>query len=216
MIELKNISKKYEEKIELFRDFDISFEANKITALTGRSGTGKTTLLRIIAGLDSYDSGSISGVENKKISFIFQEKRILPWLNVYKNIEFVLKNTYKSKTQQKSIIEKVLSQVNLLDKQYHMPSQLSGGMLQRLSIARCFAYPSDIILMDEPFRELDISVIFVYHDVEKLVKIAHKIYAIDCCPVKIIHENEINMELSERNLSHKTLADIAVMLKELM
>ncbi len=150
-IKLENINKSFGSKI-IFDNLNIELEENKITAIMGPSGVGKTTLANIIAGLTPY-KGKVSGVEN--VSYIFQDSRLLPNLTVYENLEYVLKRVDKDKASRKKIIEEMLVKMNLLEYKNYYPDELSGGMAQRVSIARAFIYPCNILIMDEPFKELD-------------------------------------------------------------
>ena len=192
-IVIENLYKKYD-NLSIFENFSLTIRNNKIFCLFGPSGCGKTTLLNMIAGLENYDGGNIKGIENKKISYIFQETRLLPWASVYENISFVLKSTC-SKDETEKLVNKYLKLVSLKEYKDYYPNQLSGGMEQRVSIARCFAYKSDIILMDEPFKGLDLklkenlmkdfrelwkenkpTVIFVTHDKEEAKYLADEVF----------------------------------------
>ena len=116
----------------------------------GPSGCGKTTLLRLLAGLDLPDTGDLTS-DHTKIAMSFQEPRLLPWLNCEDNIKLVLSQTpYAEK-----IAQKWLHAFELSDAAKQLPSELSGGMQQRLSLARALAYGGDLFLLDEPFSALD-------------------------------------------------------------
>lgn len=201
-IEVKDISKKYG-SLEVLNNFNIKLEEKKISAILGPSGCGKTTLLNMISGLEKYDVGNITGIENKRFSYIFQEDRLLPWSTVEENIHFVLKRDY---TDQEviEITDKYLKMVGLEEYRHYYPKQLSGGMKQRVAIARAFAYPSDILLMDEPFKGLDMdlktnlsgafislwkkdkrTVVFVTHDKDEAIKLADYVFILDGKPLVI-------------------------------
>lgn len=153
MIEVNHIYKKFGKEY-IFEDFSISFADKQVTSIIGPSGCGKTTLLRMIAGLESFEKGMISGVEQGNISFVFQEDRLLPWLNVFQNIELVLKSKFNQE-ESKWKIQEVLAQLDLSEASEMMPNELSGGMQRRVAIGRALAYDSDIILLDEPFKGMD-------------------------------------------------------------
>ena len=153
-IKLVNVSKFYtvdKESIKVIDKIDLSIPENKITVILGRSGCGKTTLLRLVAGLENFEQGEIIGVESKRKAYVFQEDRLMPWLDVKSNITFGIHKNEIDNSRINEIIETVG-----LEKFYNAyPSQLSGGMKQRVSIARAFAYNPDFIMMDEPFSALD-------------------------------------------------------------
>ena len=140
--------------IAIFKDFNIKIPASKVSVILGPSGCGKSTLLNIIHGILTPDSGVIEKENCSAISYLFQEPRLLPWKTVSQNIELILKNQYEHK-QRQQITRHYLEIIGLKDFSDYYPSELSGGMRQRVSIARAFAYPAEIILMDEPFQALD-------------------------------------------------------------
>ena len=184
-IEIKDVSLRYGET-SVYKHFSLTIETGKITCLLGASGCGKTTLLNMLAGLVPYE-GKIGNVP-PRISYIFQEERLLPNLTVRQNIAFVLgKNADRDK------ISALLEKVELSGKENAYPSELSGGQAQRVSIARAFAYPSALILMDEPFSSLDTALkirlmdvfcrlweeekrtaVFVAHDAEEAYMLSHR------------------------------------------
>ena len=192
---LKDISKKYGD-LSVLNSINMEIKCNCITTIMGPSGCGKTTLLRIIAGLVKYDDGELVNLKDRKISYLFQEPRLLPWKTVYGNIEFVLQGLQMS--DRESIIKKYLELVGLWEFRGYYPKELSGGMKQRVSMARAFAYQSDILLMDEPFKSLDHemkinlinsfktlwkankpTVIFVTHDEEARDILGGELYNLD-------------------------------------
>ena len=191
-IEINNIKKIYSD-LEVFRDFSLSLPERKISCILGPSGCGKTTLLNMIGGITTQDKGTIDFSNQQIISYIFQEPRLLPWKTVRENIEFVVKDLY-DKDPLKNI-DQYIKMVGLDAFKDYYPSALSGGMKQRVSIARAFIYPSDIILMDEPLKTLDPrlklnlmkiflriwqydkrTVVFVTHDVDEALILGEKIF----------------------------------------
>lgn len=189
-MEMKNIlfdrvGKRYGDT-DVYEDFSLEVEAGKITCLLGPSGCGKTTLLNMLAGLVSHE-GKIENIP-RRISYIFQEERLLPNLTVRQNIRYVL-----GRHADNGVIDAVLEKVELTEKAEAYPSELSGGQAQRVSIARAFVYPSELILMDEPFSSLDTALkirlmdvfcrlwkeerrtaVFVTHDAEEAYMLAHR------------------------------------------
>lgn len=220
MIQLENIQKKYQDQVILDR-LQMTFEDHTITAILGPSGCGKTTLLKIAAGLITADTGVISGMEDKVPGFLFQEPRLLPWTNAVKNLEFVLPQTM-DKQDKSRLCNEMLDAVGLAGYQNHYPSQLSGGMSQRLSIARAFIIQSDILFMDEPFQSLDIkrreqvfglfrelwlkhrpTVLMVTHDVQEALLLSDKMYILSDKPTRILKEIHNPMPFEERSVQNE-------------
>ncbi|MBK5201690.1 MAG: ABC transporter ATP-binding protein, partial [Spirochaetaceae bacterium] len=143
----------------IFDHFNVEIPTNKICTIVGGSGCGKSTLLKLIASLLEHDSGHIifEKGESGSMSYLFQEPRLLENENVYSNVELVLRNSILDKKERKNRVFYYLDRVGLLDERTKFPFQLSGGMKQRVAIARAFAYPSNLILMDEPMQGLDIK-----------------------------------------------------------
>ena len=187
-LDVKHIDKAWGELV-IYRDFSVSFPQNQISSIVGPSGCGKTTLLNMMAGTIRPDQGSLDEFSNKSVSVIFQEPRLLPWKTVQENLIFVLREHFSMHRCQ-AIADEYLDMVGLSDFARYYPAQLSGGMKQRVSMARAFAYPSEIILMDEPFRALDVklkenlersfvrlwetdkrTVIFVTHDIDEALQL---------------------------------------------
>lgn len=223
-IKLQNITKKYG-NLTVLNDFNAEFEQNKITCLLGRSGSGKTTILNIISGITDY-IGDISGKEGG-ISYIFQKERLLDNLTVYQNLEYVLKAAVDDSIERKLKIDEILKTVELYDKRESYPYSLSGGMQQRVSMARAFVYPTKLLLMDEPFRSLDIAlkkrlieaflqlwknykrtVIFVTHDIDEALLLSDKIGILGGSPAVITDTFNISASQFDRKLTDKNMSDI--------
>jgi NitT/TauT family transport system ATP-binding protein len=152
-ISVKNLNKAYGNE-EIFKNFNLDLYDDKVNCIIGKSGCGKSTFLNIIAGLMEIQSGEIQGVSLKDISYIFQEDRLIEWLTVKENLELALKKYYESSIIEGKI-EQLLNLVGIYDIKDKYPNSLSGGMKQRVNIARAFGKPSKVILMDEPFKSLD-------------------------------------------------------------
>jgi NitT/TauT family transport system ATP-binding protein len=152
-ISIRNLNKSYENE-EIFKNFKLDLYDEKVNCIIGNSGCGKSTLLNIIAGLTEIQNGEISGVSLSDISYVFQEDRLIEWLTVKENLELALKKYFDNSILDGKVDE-VLKLVGIYDIKNKYPSALSGGMKQRVNIARAFGKPSKLILMDEPFKSLD-------------------------------------------------------------
>ncbi len=148
MIEIKNLSLAYGSE-RVIEDFSLRLEKGEKIVLMGPSGCGKSSLLSAIAGLIAPEKGSI--MTEGRISFVFQEPRLLPWLSALENINAVLADNSASLGE----AEKWLETVGLGSDGDKFPPELSGGMQQRVSIARALAYNGDILLLDEPSKGMD-------------------------------------------------------------
>ena len=210
-LELKHINKQYDGNI-VFKDFDISFPESMISCILGPSGCGKTTLLNMMGGVAAADGGDFGSLRGKRFSYIFQAPRLLPWKTVEENIDFVIdRNLAPAERKQK--VDYLLQMVELSDYAKHYPSQLSGGMAQRVSIARAFAIDSDVILMDEPFSGLDITlkknimerfveiwkrdkrtVVYVTHDIDEALLLSDEIIVFSKAPVKIVAQTQVDKD----------------------
>lgn len=217
-IDLIDVYKSYrlgESVVDVLLGIDLNIPEGRITVILGKSGCGKTTLLRLIGGLENFDRGKISNPNSKKSAFVFQEPRLMPWLNVRKNIAFGLKDLNSK------IINELVNMVGLNGFENAYPNQLSGGMQQRTSIARALAYEPSFIMMDEPFAALDYftreqmqkelikiqnktncGMLFVTHSIDEALLIAHKIIIIDNGKVSFtynLEEDNINRNLLDEN-----------------
>ena len=220
---VKNLTCSYEQKT-IFDNFDVTFEQGKINVILGGSGVGKTTLLNAIAGIKSYE-GQIEGCEGG-VSYIFQKDRLIPSISVYKNLDLILKGVVKDKTERKRMIEQTAVDLEIFDVLKSLPSEISGGQAQRVSMARAFLYPSDVMLLDEPFKALDTAlktrlikqfaalqekknktVVFVTHAIDECLLLADDYFVFDDAPVKIVLQGKINSKKSERKLTDKALEE---------
>lgn len=150
MVEIKDLTKKYD-GITVLDRISLSFADNTKTVIMGGSGRGKTTLLRLIAGLEKSDGGSVT--LDGRVAYMFQEPRLLPWKSAIDNVKAFLPR------EKQQLADKYLLAVGLSDSAKKHPSELSGGMAQRVSFARFLAYAeatdAKILLLDEPFSALD-------------------------------------------------------------
>ena len=198
-IECKNLSKEFRSQNGSIKPVDglsLNLKAGEIHAVIGESGCGKTTLLRLIAGLETPDCGSMSFSPQGQvptISIVFQEPRLFPWFTVEKNV--ALSGRHLSADEQNEKVRRVLELVGLSKCRELLPSQLSGGMAQRVGLARALCPEPDILLLDEAFSALDaltrskiypefiriherqpVTTVLVTHDVTEAVLLSRNIY----------------------------------------
>lgn len=206
-VELKNINKSYG-NFKASDNVSFGIEKGKLVGLLGSSGSGKTTILRMIAGLETADSGEIyidgKLVNNipagqRGIGFVFQNYALFRYMTVYDNIAFGLEIQKKSKSEIKKRVMELIELVGLKGLEKRYPSQLSGGQRQRVAFARALAPNPQLLLLDEPFSALDAKVrleirswlrnmidnlgitsIFVTHDQDEAIEVAHEIIITNC------------------------------------
>ncbi|WP_367768902.1 ABC transporter ATP-binding protein [Flavobacterium sp. WC2421] len=165
-LELKNVCKSYGEgknKTEVLSNINLKIEEGEFVAIVGFTGSGKTTLVNLIAGLIEPDSGEIlfkgkpiQGTSHER-GIIFQNYSLLPWLTVYYNIEMAVKSVFKDWTKKEieDHVNNFIEKVHLSHASHKKPKELSGGMRQRVAVARTLAMKPELILMDEPLGALD-------------------------------------------------------------
>ncbi len=147
LLEIKNLNKRFENNF-VIKDLNFSISKGELVSIMGPSGIGKTTFLNILLGLDKKFEGEfISNTE--KVAAVFQEDRLLPWLNIYENLKLINPEISDRK------IKEILDLMKLTDYASFPPPKLSGGMKQRVSIARALCYDADLIVMDEPLKSTD-------------------------------------------------------------
>ncbi len=159
-VSVRNISKNYGD-VEALRDMSLEFPKGQLTSLLGPSGCGKTTLLKIIAGLLEPTSGEVA-VNGKVVAepgsdraFVFQDFALLPWATVLRNVSFGLEMRGVATSERNDIAEKYIKDVGLAGFEQSYPHELSGGMRQRVGLARALSVNADVLLMDEPFSAVD-------------------------------------------------------------
>lgn len=195
-------------QMQVFRDLSMDIQKGKITAVLGPSGCGKSTLLNILAGFESYESGTIP--KQKSTGVVFQNPALFPWLTVEQNVAYGLKRKRICKKDRKDQIVKYLKLVQLEEYAAYYPSELSGGMQQRVALARTLILHPEVLLMDEPFsaldpklriqmqqltlelwQELEQTILIVTHDVEEALILADTIYVMGECPEGIRKKIEV-------------------------
>jgi len=153
-IRLSDIKKKFN-GISVFESFHLTLNSNYITCIKGSSGKGKTTLLRLLAGLEKPDAGMIIREDNASIAYSFQDVRLLPWFTVTENIAYALNSKYLPKQEISNLVAYLLEKVELTNHAHKYPHELSGGQQQRVGLARALVLKSDVLLLDEPLTGLD-------------------------------------------------------------
>ncbi len=159
-VSTRNISKNYGD-VEALRDLSLEFPRGQLTSLLGPSGCGKTTLLKIIAGLLEPTSGEVE-VNGQTVTgpgpdraFVFQDFALLPWASVIRNVAFGLEMRGIGKSEREDIASKYIKNVGLGGFEHSYPHELSGGMRQRVGLARALSVDAEVLLMDEPFSAVD-------------------------------------------------------------
>jgi len=217
LLDFSSVSLKYNDQY-IIQDINLNVEAGEIVALIGKSGSGKSTILKLISKLLEPSEGEIKyydKLKKEKISMVFQNFALLPWLNISENIEVVLEAQNIPEQEIKERIKNIIGLVGLDGYQAAYPRELSGGMKQRVGIARALAAKPQIMLMDEPFSALDVltantlkndlmdlwigqkvdleSIILVTHNIEEAVMLADKIVILSSKPGRIVLETGVNL-----------------------
>jgi len=213
----------YPGPVQALKDIDLDFPAGELTSLLGPSGCGKTTLLKIIAGLLTPAAGIVT-VNGKKVegpgperAFVFQDFALLPWATVIRNVAFGLELRGVPVSEREAVAEKYIGEVGLRGFERKYPHELSGGMRQRVGLARALSVKADVLLMDEPFSAVDeqtrrkfqedllqlVAVekrtfLFVTHSIEEAVYLSDRIVLLSPRPGKVWKIIEPDMS---RNLS---------------
>lgn len=219
IIEVRNIAKTYDSGVEALRDITLALPRGELSTFLGPSGCGKTTLLKIIAGLISPSDGEV-WVKGNKVSgpgperaFVFQDFALLPWASVLRNVAFGLELRGVPKDKREEIARKYITEVGLSSFESRYPHQLSGGMKQRVGLARALAIDADIVLMDEPFSSVDEqtrrkfqeelldllkinqkTVIFVTHSIEEAAYLSDQIVLLSQRPGSVSRIIRPNIE----------------------
>ncbi len=215
LIEIKNLQKNFN-KESIFKNLSLEIEKGEFVSILGSSGSGKSTLLRLIAGLEEKTSGDLLKPADLRLSFIFQEPCLLPWLTLEENIALPLKLKKKNQSE----VDQVIKLVNLTNYKSFFPHQLSGGMKMRASLARALVTNPEILLMDEPFAALDdatrfhlqdelrqiwskkgLTIIFVTHSISESVYLSSRVLFLD----KLFGQLSVDLEIELGGLREQSL-----------
>lgn len=201
-LEISRLCKRYiinKRPVTAIKDVDLRIASGKFVTVVGKSGCGKTTLLRLICGLEAADSGKVriaagnGSAPHEHISIVFQEPRLMPWLTVRQNMAFALRKE-RDRSRAKRTVDGFLRMLGLTVFADAYPCQISGGMAQRTALGRTLCFNPEVILMDEPFGALDAfsrrrlqqelvaiflsqkkTIVFVTHDVDEAVLLGQRI-----------------------------------------
>lgn len=231
-LEMRELSKRFE--VPVLEQLNLSVRPGEFLCLLGPNGCGKTTLLRILAGLEQPDEGTVlidgtevdlSAPHGRSIGVVFQEPRLLPWQSIERNIASCLKPTGVTGTQAAERIREVLYKVGLAGFEHYFPGRLSGGMQQRASIARALAVEPEILLMDEPFSALDPenrrfmqvevarlwretgrTVVFVTHSIEEALSLGTRVVLFSARPAQPIAVISVDLDTDRQAAGAQLLA----------
>ncbi len=215
---ISHISKSFGE-LHVLDDISQSFEAASVTAILGPSGCGKTTLFNILSGIVPADLGDIGEFAAANFSYAFQDPRLLPWLSAEDNMRFAL-SAFRDDAVKNARIQQFLADSGLEKFRTKKPAALSGGMKRRLSLARAFACPSDVLLLDESFSSVDLKLkielmdlfsqlweeekrttIFITHDIKEALYLADTIILLSSRPARILKNFVLDTPRSRRLFS---------------
>ncbi|QIB75466.1 ABC transporter ATP-binding protein [Halogeometricum borinquense] len=230
LISLENVGKRYESttgsETDALTNISFTVASGEFVTVVGPSGCGKTTLIRLVGGLESPTSGAVR-VDGRPVSgpspnraMVFQEHRLFPWLTVRENIAFGLVEAGVPERTRTERTDELLELVGLVEYSDMYPTALSGGMKQRVGLARALAVDPDILLMDEPFgsvdaqtrrtlqgelldiwRETGKTVLFVTHDVEEAVRLGDRLLVMQNNPGRI--RNSLDVDIARPRTGHR-------------
>lgn len=222
--EIQGIKKSFG-RLDVIDGIDASFKAASVTALVGPSGCGKTTLLNIIAGIILADAGSLGNFSQASFSYSFQEPRLLPWLSAMDNISYALSGIAEGHHDERA--RRFLGEAGLGGFADAKPPELSGGMKRRLSLARAFAYPSEVLLLDEAFSAVDLKLrieimdlfsllwreerrtaIMVTHDIQDALYLADEILVLSSRPATLLDRLSIDIPREHRRYGSRQLIEM--------
>lgn len=225
ILKIKKLKKNYhtpKEEIEAIEDFSFDLYENEFVAIVGPSGCGKSTILSILSGIENMSSGDIKNLNNSSIGYMLQSDNLFEWRTILENCLLGLEMNGKLNEENKKYVLSLLETYGLKDFINSYPSNLSGGMRQRVSLIRTLATRPDILLMDEPFSALDYqtrlavsddvfniikkekkSVIMVTHDIAEAISMADKVIVLSKRPTKIKKIFDINLSNKSNPINNR-------------
>lgn len=214
---VSNLSKSFD-KLLVIDNWNLQIKDGERIVLVGPSGCGKTTFFRIISGLEMYNTGKVD-IFVEKIGYVFQEPRLLPWRNVFDNLKLIREDEKK--------INEIINMMGLSSFKSILPSKLSGGMKQRVNLARALLVEPQLLIMDEPFSSLDLkiklsimkdikklwlkdrfSMLMVTHDIKEAIFLADKIIILSNRPSKILKTFEVKLREEEREITDRKFLEL--------
>ncbi|BCJ54287.1 ABC transporter ATP-binding protein [Actinoplanes sp. NBRC 14428] len=219
VVRLDHVSKQYGSGANALLALDkvsLTVRKGEFVCLLGASGCGKSTLLSLVAGLDRISGGTLD-IGGRHVSLMFQEAALFPWLSVAGNVELPMRLRGVGKAERKRRAQELLEVVRLKDFGHKRPHELSGGMRQRVALARSLAQDADILLMDEPFgaldamtrdilhdeleriwREQQLTVLFVTHNVREAVRLGDRVILLSSRPGRVIEDFPVTHDRPRR------------------
>ncbi len=230
-VRLAGVSKRFDSGPLVLDDVSLDVAEGEFLCLLGASGCGKSTLLNLVAGLDEPSSGSVE-VAGGRAALMFQEAALLPWLTAGQNVELALRLRGIGKAERRARSAELLELVRLRDAGAKRVHELSGGMRQRVAMARALAQEAGVLLMDEPFAALDaitrdvlheelvrirssqqLTVVFVTHNVREAVRLGDRVVLLSSRPGRIAKEYSVGFD-QPRRIESPEVAELSVAITE--
>lgn len=230
IIELDGVTKHFQSNASVLSDVSLTVNRGEFVSIVGSSGCGKSTILRLAAGLEAPSCGTVRSPalnpnSQGETAFVFQEATLMPWTSVFNNVWLPLRLQGLNQRESQTRIDRALKSVGLKDFALAYPAQLSGGMKMRVSIARALITEPQILLMDEPFAALDdfsryrlnddllrwqqeksIGTLFVTHNVAEAVFLSKRVLVMGARPGRIVHDLAIELPYPRKSSLRESIA----------